>query len=266
MALVAKPREVLDYELSLEPYHKSPLAVARHLATNYRFRDVAGDGNCLFRALSVGLYGHENEHAALRARAFTYLQTHPDVLANNRRGATILATSDRQGAWGEHPHIVAIARDLGARVVQWSVRTGHWFVSGEPETGVSPKLVVWLRYVDNAHYGGYAYAGSVEESKRSYPDIQSASYGVDEESWYLPHIDASFSSFYSSETDPIIDVMLDDQPHWCASAPCSQASSPVVRLDTPQRALEAILALHSPVSQTKGHQWTTKTGAPLNSV
>jgi|694.fasta_scaffold01725_5 hypothetical protein len=245
MAYVTKPRAVLEYELSLEPYHKSPLAVARHLETHYRFRDVAGDGNCLFRALSVGLYGHENEHTALRARAFAYLQTHPDVLANNKRGAAILATSDRHGAWGEHPHIVAIARELSARVVQWSVLTGQWFVSGEPETGAPTERVVWLRYVDNAHYGGYAYSGSVEERKSSYADMQSPPYDVDEASWYRPHIDTSFSSFHSSETEPIIDVMLDDEPPWCASAPCSQTPAPVTRLDTPQRALQAILALHS---------------------
>lgn len=181
MALVAKPREVLDYELSLEPYHKSPLAVARHLATNYRFRDVAGDGNCLFRALSVGLYGHENEHAALRARAFSYLQTHPDVLANNRRGAAIIATSKQPGVWGEHPHIVAIARDIGARVVQFSVRTSQWFVSGEPKTGDPTERVVWLRYVDDAHYGGYAYVGALDgvDTRRPSPPRAAST-------WYEP--------------------------------------------------------------------------------
>ena len=31
-----------------------------------RARDVLGDGNCYFRALSVCLYGHENGHSVLR--------------------------------------------------------------------------------------------------------------------------------------------------------------------------------------------------------
>jgi hypothetical protein len=181
MAYVTKPREVLDYELSLGPYHKSPLAVARHLATHYRFRDVAGDGNCLFRALSVGLYGHENEHAALRREAFGYLQDHPDVMANNRSRAAILATSDRSGVWGEHPHIVAIAVVHKARVVQFSVRTGQWFVSGEPKTGDSTERVVWLRYVDNAHYGGYAYVGALDgvDTRRPSPPRAAST-------WYEP--------------------------------------------------------------------------------
>jgi hypothetical protein len=179
-----KPKNVLDYELSLEPYHKSPLAVARHLATHYHFRDVAGDGNCLFRALSVGLYGHENEHAALRRQAYDYLQDHRDVLANNRSRDAILATSDRSGVWGEHPHIVALARHFKARVVQWSVRTGDWFVSGEPQAGAVTERVVWLRYVDDAHYGGYAYAGPVDGvAARRQPPPRAASTWHEPSSW-----------------------------------------------------------------------------------
>lgn len=184
MAYVTIPRAVLDYELSLEPYHKSPLAVARHLATHYRFRDVAGDGNCLFRALSVGLYGNENKHSDLREDACAYLKADKNkhVLANNRRRAAILATSDQPGVWGEHPHIVAIAAVHKARVVQYSVRTGQWFVSGEPEeTGVPPKRVVWLRYVDDAHYGSFAYVGAIVSVDTRRPSAPRAA-----STWYEP--------------------------------------------------------------------------------
>ena len=191
MAYVTKPREVLDYELSLEPYHKSPLAVARHLETHYRFRDVAGDGNCLFRALSVGLYGHENEHAALRDEACEYLKEDDKkifgkkILANNPRRQSILATCAQPGGgagvWGEHPHILALAEIHKARVVQLSVRTGQWFVSGEPEAGDSPDLVVWLRYVDDAHYGAYEYVGALDgvDTRRPSPPRAAST-------WYEP--------------------------------------------------------------------------------
>jgi hypothetical protein len=161
MAHVTKPRAVLEYELSLV-YHKSPIAVERHLETHYRFRDVAGDGNCLFRALSVGLYGHENEHAKLRAQACDYLNKNQDVLAHNPQRRAILATCDQSGVWGEEPHIVAIARMHKARVVVFSMLEKQWFVSGEPVDTVQPERVVWLRYVDDTHYGGYAYVGAIE--------------------------------------------------------------------------------------------------------
>jgi hypothetical protein len=38
--------------------------------------DVIGDGNCLFRALSVGLYGDESHHLQLRQDTATHLSLH----------------------------------------------------------------------------------------------------------------------------------------------------------------------------------------------
>jgi len=40
--------------------------------------DIRGDGNCLFNALSDQIYGHQNEHAAIRARVITYMRDHAD--------------------------------------------------------------------------------------------------------------------------------------------------------------------------------------------
>jgi OTU-like cysteine protease len=36
--------------------------------------DVKGDGNCFFRAISVGLYGHENQHRVLRQSVAEHLK------------------------------------------------------------------------------------------------------------------------------------------------------------------------------------------------
>jgi hypothetical protein len=44
-------------------------------------REVAGDGNCLFRAVSDQLYGNECEHGALRGRCCDYLAAHADAFA-----------------------------------------------------------------------------------------------------------------------------------------------------------------------------------------
>ena len=35
---------------------------------------VQGDGNCLFRSVSVGEFGHQNLHKELRANAVDYLK------------------------------------------------------------------------------------------------------------------------------------------------------------------------------------------------
>ncbi|KAM3424698.1 hypothetical protein BST61_g6685 [Cercospora zeina] len=39
---------------------------------------IRGDGNCLFNALSDQLYGHQNEHAAIRSRVIDYMREHAD--------------------------------------------------------------------------------------------------------------------------------------------------------------------------------------------
>ncbi|KXL49239.1 hypothetical protein M433DRAFT_151855 [Acidomyces richmondensis BFW] len=40
--------------------------------------DIRGDGNCLFNALSDQLYGHQNEHAAIRSRVIEYMRAHAE--------------------------------------------------------------------------------------------------------------------------------------------------------------------------------------------
>ncbi|KAI5363049.1 Putative OTU domain, papain-like cysteine peptidase superfamily [Septoria linicola] len=40
--------------------------------------DIRGDGNCLFNALSDQIYGHQNEHAAIRSRVIDYMREHAD--------------------------------------------------------------------------------------------------------------------------------------------------------------------------------------------
>ncbi|KAL2066127.1 hypothetical protein VTL71DRAFT_2198 [Oculimacula yallundae] len=60
---------------------------------------MPGDGNCLFRAFSDQMYGHQEEHLIIRAKVVKYMEDHPeDFMAfipedaglrrNEKRGAT----------------------------------------------------------------------------------------------------------------------------------------------------------------------------------
>jgi len=49
------------------------------LLDNYRPVDVAGDGNCLFRAVSVALYGHERSHSHIRLLAAIEVLLYPGM-------------------------------------------------------------------------------------------------------------------------------------------------------------------------------------------
>jgi hypothetical protein len=162
---ISKPQRILDYELSLYPYHKSPLAIQRHLDVNYRYEDAVGDGNCLFRALSLGLYGNQNHHAQLRQEACnafdsSHADYNPDILQHNPDKAYILSTCREPGEWGGDPHMVAIALKHKARIVIYSMRTEKWFVNAEPINGKETKHLVWLKYVDDTHYGGYVFVSA----------------------------------------------------------------------------------------------------------
>lgn len=44
-------------------------------------RDVMGDGNCLFRAVSCALHGNENQHMAIRQATVRFMKQHPDNFA-----------------------------------------------------------------------------------------------------------------------------------------------------------------------------------------
>ena len=50
--------------------------VAQLLPLGLALREVPGDGNCLFRALSDQLYGQDAHHAEIRADVVNYMRNH----------------------------------------------------------------------------------------------------------------------------------------------------------------------------------------------
>jgi OTU domain-containing protein 3 len=46
-----------------------------------RVRDVLGDGNCLFRAVSCALYGDENSHRTIRSQVVAFMRANADSFA-----------------------------------------------------------------------------------------------------------------------------------------------------------------------------------------
>ena len=64
-----------------------------------------GDGNCQFRALSLGLYGSEDRHAEVRANIVQHLRENPATYAGFVEGAEGFANYvnriSRDGEWGD---------------------------------------------------------------------------------------------------------------------------------------------------------------------
>ena len=109
---------VLDEELSLAPYTPYRGAVEAHLRQHYERVRVASDGNCLFRALSVGLFGTDARHDEVRNETCEYLRAHQggagmpitnellELMAINGKGDIECL---QPGAWGNSWNIVAAA-------------------------------------------------------------------------------------------------------------------------------------------------------------
>ncbi len=65
---------------------------------------MAGDGNCLFRSVSVGLFGHENQHKELRSKAMKFLKEnigdYPYQFESEKEGFAYIARMSQCGQWG----------------------------------------------------------------------------------------------------------------------------------------------------------------------
>ncbi|RLN45881.1 hypothetical protein BBJ29_008035 [Phytophthora kernoviae] len=85
---------------------------------------IRKDGNCLFRALSDQLYGHERRHLELRRRLVDFINLEQAFFEPFVAGEGIMEYCARlreAGAWGGHPELVAASRLLGVNII---VHTG----------------------------------------------------------------------------------------------------------------------------------------------
>ncbi|KAL4088479.1 hypothetical protein PRIC1_012899 [Phytophthora ramorum] len=85
---------------------------------------IRKDGNCLFRALSDQLYGHERRHLELRRRLVDFIDLERVFFEPFVAGEGVVEYCERlreAGAWGGHPELVAASRLLGVTII---VHTG----------------------------------------------------------------------------------------------------------------------------------------------
>ena len=65
-----------------------------------------GDGNCHFRALSLGLYGSEDRHAEVRANIMQHLRENPErysaFVETDEVFADFVNRMSQDGEWGGH--------------------------------------------------------------------------------------------------------------------------------------------------------------------
>ncbi|KAG7391103.1 hypothetical protein PHYPSEUDO_005870 [Phytophthora pseudosyringae] len=95
-----------------------------YLRLGWEVAPIRKDGNCLFRALSDQLYGHERRHLELRRRLVDFIDLERAYFEPFVAGEGVVEYCARlreAGAWGGHPELVAAARLLGVHII---VHTG----------------------------------------------------------------------------------------------------------------------------------------------
>lgn len=135
----------LDSESSKLAKQLSPL--------NLRIRDVASDGNCLFRAIAVSCGELESYHSTLRERAVEYLRENRDEFSLFFEEGTYdshLAQLKKNGVWGDHLCLVALSRVLDAQIFVHQFSRPTFIVQPIQVTGAT--RVLQLGYILDEHY------------------------------------------------------------------------------------------------------------------
>ncbi|KAJ1455811.1 hypothetical protein M885DRAFT_519165 [Pelagophyceae sp. CCMP2097] len=112
-----RPSERLRSDSSFARYSASLLSRGLRL-----FR-VAGDGNCLFRAVAHQCYGEDSHHALVRETCMDYFTAErsyfePYVEGGPAAFDRYVASKRRQGAWGDEPEVQALCElyDVAAEI------------------------------------------------------------------------------------------------------------------------------------------------------
>ena len=70
-----EPETKREKERRIETEAINKAVASQHM----RMVEVSGDGNCLFRSLSLGIYNHQDKHREIRQEIVGYMQNHHQV-------------------------------------------------------------------------------------------------------------------------------------------------------------------------------------------
>ena len=89
-------------------------------------RDVKGDGNCFFRAISVWITGAENEHETIRALFVSHVETHREMFSNIIPNFNDWLREMRtMKSWGDESSFIVMAHMLNTNLYVYSGGMHH---------------------------------------------------------------------------------------------------------------------------------------------
>eukprot|EP00842_Homolaphlyctis_polyrhiza_P006320 jgi/Hompol1/668/HPOL_000980-RA len=108
-----------------------------------QIKDMTGDGNCLFRALSDQMHGDASQHHSVRQKVCDHIESHSALYAPFLDEGTTVESYAKQmrknGVFGGNLEIVACARDSNVDIAVHQADSPIWIVSGalEDESGAN---------------------------------------------------------------------------------------------------------------------------------
>lgn len=164
-------------------------------------RDVAGDGNCLFRALSDQLHDSADGHAAAREAVVRFIAEHradfEPFVEDDEPFDRYVARMRRGGTWGGHLELQAASLCYRANIFVHQLGLPRWDIVNFAEPGAR---VLQLSYHDGMHWSSVrslAAATPREQARLAFLDAeQDAPHTPDEQ-----HGDSSSNST-TTATEP----------------------------------------------------------------
>ena len=122
-----------------------------------RVKDAGGNGDCQFKAVSMAVHGDATAHGGLREMAVGVLEREAENWGEHvdggpsayRRYCSAMA---KQGSWGDHLTLKALAEVLMREVYAFSVKDGEVRVLKVHPKEKGSGAAVTVAYVDACHY------------------------------------------------------------------------------------------------------------------
>jgi len=129
-------------------------------------KEVEGDGNCLFRALSDQLHGGPEKHKTLRREVVSYMRNYredfePFHVDENVPFDHHLDLLERDGTYAGNDVIVAFARAYDVTIVIHQLNEPLWQIHGSSNGEKSCENELHISYHNGDHYNSIRKRGQV---------------------------------------------------------------------------------------------------------
>jgi len=115
-------------------------------------KDVAGDGNCLFRAIADQMVDDPQQHADFRKKIMDFVEAQRDAfepfVEDDIPFETYLSDMRKNGSWGGHIEVQAFSLLYQCNVIIHQLDQPRWEVNNHQ----IPKSTIHLSYHDGDHY------------------------------------------------------------------------------------------------------------------